>query len=207
MRRALVGSGQLSIPLPPSLTVVRQRPTPQPAARPARQGPRSRRLVLEVERVSSPHRGTGYRLRAPRALGWAAVAYTPQELARALHDGWTEAEIAGYARWRGSSYDTPEAMEQGHRPVPPRAPVTAAQRAEDAQRPRSVLPPGQPWGSNRRLLRPDTADPADWTILPNGRLQAPARSDGKPPLTYGRDTTMGRRILERRAAAGLPTAA
>jgi hypothetical protein len=207
-RRALVGAGQLeAFTVPP----VERRGRPEarrPRPVPARAGARSRRLVLEVERVQSPQRGQGYRLTSPRRLpGWAAVAYRPDELARAVALAEREQDVAAYARWRGSSYDTPEAMERGQRPVPPRAPVSAEQRRRDGERPVSQLPAGAPWGAHRRLLRPDTADPADWTILPNGRWQAPARGDGRPPLTYGPDTLMARRIVERRREAGLPVAA
>lgn len=218
-RRALVGSGQLTIPLPPSM--VQARPVPRalpvtgrtgglrrlPAARPAAGAGRSRRLLLEVERVRSA-RGEGYRFTSPQRMrGWAAVAYTPQELAAALRQAQTEADIAGYARWRGSSYDEPDAIAAGQdRTPPPRAPLSAADRRAQAERPRSQLPDGAAWGVNRKLLRPDVADPAEWTVLPDGRLQSPPRV-GRKPLIYGRDTTMGRRILDRRREAGLPVVA
>lgn len=216
-RRALVGSGQLSIPLPPSMVRTvpagARRAAPQPpqraAARPVRspvtQGGRTRRLLLEVERVRSA-RGEGLRLRSPRMVGWAAVAYTPQELAAAVRQAQTEADIAAYARWRGSSYDEPDAIAAGQdRTPPPRAGSGRLRRAAQ-DRPVSQLPDGAAWGVNRKLLRPDVADPAEWTVLPDGRLQSPPRA-GRKPLIYGRDTTMGRRILDRRREAGLPVVA
>lgn len=167
--------------------------------------PRSQRLPLEVERLDD--RGSVLRFTSPRMPGWAAVAKTPHEVARVMLQAWTEADIAAYARWRGSSYDEPDAIAAGQdRTPPPRAPLSAADRRAQMERPRSQLPDGKPWGKHSRMLRPDVADPADWTVLPDGRLQSPPRPGGKP-LIYGRDTTMGRRILARRREAGLPEAA
>ncbi len=171
-------------------------------------GPRSQRLMLEVERLDD--RGSVLRVTSPQRMpGWAAIAKTPVELARAVHQAWTEADCAGYARWRGSSYDEPDAIAAGYqRPVPPRAPVSRRLRAvlDEPERPRSQLPQGKPWGKHARMLRPDVADPAEWTVLPDGRLQSPVRP-GRKPLIYKRDTTMGRRVLARRWEAGLPDAA
>lgn len=222
-RRALVGSGQLALPLPASMVrparvagrtvpLIRSRPAGErtmhrrvPAGRRVA-GARSRLLVLEVERIQSP-RGTGYRVQSPTMQGWAAVAYTPQELAVTVQRAWTEADIAAYARWRGSTYDTPDAQDAaaaagGRRRPAPRA---LSSRGPAPEPPRSQLPDGTQWGPDRWLLRPDVKDPALWTLLPNGRLMAPPNPE-KPQarrLTYARDSTMGRRILARRAAAGL----
>lgn len=168
--------------------------------------PRSQRLTLEVERLDD--RGTRLRFTSPRMPGWVQVASTPVEVARILHQAWTEADIAGYARWRGSSYDEPDALAAGQpRSVPPRAPVDPVVREAECRRPRSQLPDGAPWGTHSRLLRPDVADPADWTELPDGRLQAPDRGDGRAPLVYRRDTVMAQRVLQRRREAGLPEVA
>lgn len=64
---------------------------------------------------------------------------------------------------------------------------------------------GPVWGTQRYLLRPDVSDPSDWTVLPDGRLLAPAVPGKKRRLSYSRESLMGRRVLARRRAVGLST--
>lgn len=52
--------------------------------------------------------------------------------------------------------------------------------------------------------QPDDLDPAGWTVLSDGRLLPPSMA-GERRIPLGPDTAMGRRILARLAAAGLPT--
>jgi hypothetical protein len=128
-----------------------------------------------------------FRLSTPAARGWAAVGRTPQELGRAVSSAFAEAQCAAYARWRGERYDLDDLTEpvSGDPLAGPRRPLRP--RAN-----RSNI------GYGRNQDRPDTHPVEAWERLPNGRLRSP---NG---LTYGPDTLIGQRVLERARKQGIP---
>lgn len=128
-----------------------------------------------------------FRLSTPAARGWAAVGRTPNELGRAISSAFTEAQCAAYARWRGQRYDLDALTE----PVP-------GDPLADPRRPLRKRTNRDNVGYGRNQVRPDTHPIEDWERLPNGRLLSP---NG---LSYGPDTLIGRRVLERARQAGLP---
>lgn len=143
-----------------------------------------RELHLKVESLGQGR----FRLSTPQARGWAMVVRTPHELARALAGGFTEAQLASYARWRGERAELDALTE----PVPgdPLAPPRAPQR-----RPANAAATVG-WG--RHQLRPDSHDPGDWVRMPDGRWQSPG---GK---NYPETSKVVQMVLRRRSDLGLP---
>lgn len=142
-----------------------------------------RELHLKVEALGHGR----FRLSTPQARGWAMVVRTPHELARALAGGFTEVQLASYARWRG---ERPE-LDALTEPVPgdPLAPPRPPQR-------RAVNTAEVGWGQHQR--RPDSHDPADWVKMPDGRWQSPG---GK---NYPETSKVVQMVLRRRNDLGLP---
>lgn len=163
-------------------------------------GLRAHRLTLEVERLAGPT--PAYRVTSMRMPGWAAVTRSPVELARTVAQMWRHAESAPTVEDPHPADPRSSGPRRRHLAAVPDEP-------DEPTRRQSQLPNGARWGTERYLLRPDVADPAAWTVLPNGRLMAPPNPEkpGARRLTYGPDTTMGRRVLERRRAVGLPVEA
>lgn len=149
-----------------------------------------------TELTLTVQRGQGGWLLSSEALpGWAAHARTPADLAAACARAFTEAEIAAYARWRGTVYDTaehaPDAWEQA---APPPAPP--AERRHPAEPPPCSEAPPVGWAAGQQ--RPDCHDPAAWTPLPDGRWRAPNGARYRP------DAAVVASVAQRRAALGLP---
>ena len=142
-----------------------------------------RELHLKVESLGQGR----FRLSTPQARGWSMVVRTPFELARALAGGFTEAQLASYARWRGERPELDALTDPvpGDPMAPPRAP---------ARRPVNTTPVG--WGKHQR--RPDSHDPGDWVKLPDGRWQSPG---GK---SYPETARVVQMVLRRRTDLGLP---
>lgn len=106
--------------------------------------------TLELRLESMPE---GFiRVSTPQARGWAVTARTRDDLARAVQQAFTEAQVASYAAWKGEAYDL-DAMT----PVDNNHPLTAATRTHDFT-PRT---------------RTDVHNPDDWTPMPDGRWRSP----------------------------------
>lgn len=60
-----------------------------------------REITVRIEQLPDGR----WRLTQPRVAGWAAAARTPGEVAAALRQGFTEAQVAAYSDWRGHVYD------------------------------------------------------------------------------------------------------
>lgn len=115
------------------------------------------------------------RLSSPLAANFVAVARTPHEMWRALRSVMTEAQVAGYAAWRGQHYDHDTRVPVRHQP-----PVAAVSWEKGA------------------VCRPDATHPAEWSPNEDGTWTSPS---GR---TY-RSPRMIDRLVEKRAALGLPT--
>jgi hypothetical protein len=111
------------------------------------------------------------RVSTPQARGWAVTVHTRDDLARAVQQAFTEAQLASYAAWKGEAYDL-DAMTE----VDESNPLTAATRTRDFT----------------ARARSDVHNPDDWTPLPDGRWRSPA---GR---VYGADTDAVRKVLIKR---------
>lgn len=145
--------------------------------------------ALTVERTT----GGGVRVTCPDAPGWAAVARTPVELARALAEGWREAAVAAYAARQGERYDlaihdqAAEEVSASGRQLPADAEERAAMLETLSC---SVVPrPAEDRGAAH--------DPLAWSPLPDGRWVSPS---GR---RYRSDAQVVQRIVEKRAAMGV----
>lgn len=131
-----------------------------------------RGLQLRVEQLPEG----GVRLSTPQARGWAAVAKTDSELARAVLSAFTEVQIAAYSAWKGQVYDLDALTD-----VDPTDPATAL-----------PAPPRR-----NRSTRSDVAHPSEWARLPDGRWRSPR---GR---VYGPDSQLVRRVVQNRRAIGI----
>jgi hypothetical protein len=118
----------------------------------------------------------GWRVSTPLARGWAAIARSPQQLAAAIGAAFTEAQVASYARWKGSAYDLDEMTD-----VVPGDSLAAAVATT----------------TFRHRSRPDQHDPAAWTPLSSGRWRSPSGREYRP------DTDVVRRVKARRRELGI----
>ena len=118
------------------------------------------------------------RITAPGARGWVRVVRTRDELAAAIAEAFTEAQIASYAMYRGHAYD-----RDAETPIyrDDQDPLIAAAH-HGAARPRG---------------RSDIHDPRDWTPLGDGTWRSPG---GK---VFGSETAAVRRVKAKRAQLGL----
>lgn len=150
-----------------------------------------REMTVTVQRLDNGR----LRLSPTAVSAHVATATTPAELARALQSCFTEAEIAGYARRRGTrpdiallsavdSFDEPTNL--GGKPV-----VTSWASAAPAGDKRAA---GRVWASGGSRER----DPADYTANSDGSWTSPS---GRTV----RDPERCRQIVRRRRAAGLST--
>lgn len=149
-------------------------------------------VALQVERTTSG----AMRVSCPDAPGWAMTVRTPHELARALDAGWREAAVAQYAERKAEPYDlalhdvaAAEAVKTGRL-----LPVDVDER----ERALRLLPCAM---STVPSVSTATYDPMLWRMLDDGRWVSPG---GR---TYGRDTQVVRRIMAKRAEAGIDTPA
>ena len=118
----------------------------------------------------------GLRVSTPLARGWAAVARTPHQLAQAIAQAFTEAQVASYARWHGVAYDQDELTD-----VVSGDSLAAATRTQDF----------------RRRERSDQHDPGDWTPLSDGFWRSPGGRRYRP------DAAIVQRVRRRRRELGL----
>lgn len=150
--------------------------------------------TLSIERTTTG----AVRVTCATAPGWAKVARTPLELARALADGWNEASVAAYATRRAEPYDV--ALHDNAAEEVSRAgrllPVDADERAGMMT---SLACTAQPSATGRATA--PTYDPMMWSQMPDGRWVSPA---GRK---YGPSTQVARRIMAKRAEAGIDTPA
>lgn len=137
-----------------------------------RQG--ARHIQLNLKRMDSGQ----VRVSTPQARGWATVARGPDQLWRAVAAAFTQASLAGHAAWLGDTSADPD--------------EPARRRTRQGG-----LREGISWARNA-AARPDVADPAEWTPLPDGAWLSPG---GK---RY-RAASVINPVIMRRAALGLPT--
>jgi hypothetical protein len=128
------------------------------------------------------------RVTTPTARGWAAVARSQADLARAVQGAFTEAQVAAYAAWRGTTYDLSEITD--HVPGDPLAPPRPKRRARRTRG-------GDGWGYGQQ--RPDVHLPTEWTELPDGRWRSPG---GR---AYRADAAVVQRVRARLAMTTIPT--
>lgn len=126
-----------------------------------------RAVLLRVETLSSGQ----IRVSTPQARGWARTVRTRDELAMAIQQAFTEAQVASYAAWRGEAYDL-DAMTE----VDNTHPLAAATRTRDFT----------------VRARTDVHNPDDWVPMPDGRWRSPG---GR---LYGADTDAVRKVLAKR---------
>lgn len=147
----------------------RQQQMPAPAPT------RNQVRALELKIESLP--GGMLRVSTPLARGWAAVARTPVELARAVQGAFVEAQAASYARWKGEAYDLDEATD-----VVPGDSLAAAVRSTEF----------------KHRSRSDIHSPAEWTPLADRHWRAP---NGR---RYRPDTQIVRNVIAARVRMGIP---
>jgi hypothetical protein len=111
------------------------------------------------------------RVSTPQARGWAVVVRNRDELARAIAQAFTEAQLASYAAWKGEPYDL-DALTG----VDESSPLTAATRTRD-------------YTARRRT---DVYNPEDWTQMSDGKWRSPGGRVYKP------DTDAVRKVLAKR---------
>lgn len=142
-----------------------------------------RELTLRVEALE----GGKLRISTDSARGWSMVVANSHALTAAVGAAFNEAQVAAYARAHGERYDLDELTDpvDGDPMAPPRARPRRARSGEETG-----------WGRHQR--RPDTLDPADWVKLPDGRWQSPGGA------RWRADSELGKRVVARRKAAGLP---
>lgn len=146
----------------------------------------ARSVTLVVERTSTG----GMLVRSPKLPGWARAARTPIQVAEAVAAAFTEAEVAAYARFRGTVYDVAEVADQ----VPTQA-LTAARRHPAEPAPQVV-------GHGKAATQRPDVHPLDrWQPLEDGRWLSP---DGR---RFGAGTSMVASIIAKRTEAGLPVSA
>lgn len=145
-----------------------------------RQG--ARHIQLNLKRMDSGQ----VRVSTPQARGWATVARGPDQLWHAVVAAFAQASIAGHAAWLSEPYGHDERTAADDPDEPPR------RRA-----PQTGLREGISWARDA-AARPDVADPAEWTPLPDGTWLSPG---GK---RY-RAASVLQPVIARRAALGLPT--
>ena len=107
------------------------------------------------------------RITTPTARGWAAVAANQPELARAIAGAFTEAQVAAYARWRGTQYDL-DALT-AHVPGDPLAGRKPQRQKAGNKRARRT---GEGWSYGQQ--RPDVHLPNEWAEQPDGRWRSPS---------------------------------
>jgi hypothetical protein len=139
--------------------------------------PRVPHQVRELNLRVEPLPGGGVRVSTPQARGWAAVAKSESELARAVLSAFTEVQIAAYSAWKGQVYDLDALTD-----VDPADPKTAL--------------PAPPVRRNR-TTRSDVAHPSEWARLPDGRWRSPR---GR---VYGPESQLVRRVVQNRRALGI----
>lgn len=138
-------------------------------------GQRVRDITLRVQTLD----GGGYRVSSPQARGWAAVAKTPVDLARAIHQAYLEVSCASYARFKGRPYDLD--LLTTHVDGDPLAEgPQARQRA-------------------RRSTTKAAHHPASWARLTDTTWRSPS---GR---VYRQDTRAVTAVIRRRRELGLPT--
>lgn len=121
----------------------------------------------------------GYRISTPHARGWAATATTPVQLALAFAHAEREVLIASYARAKGKVYDLDQMTER----VP-----------DDSLA-------GNPGGKEkRRPRRGRSHSPVDWQMTDTGKWRSPGSG-----RVYSPESPVGRRVVAKRQALGLPT--
>lgn len=147
--------------------------------------------ALVIERTTAG----GVRVTCPVAPGWAAVARSPYDLARALEAGWREADVATYAARRGERYDlalhdraAAELASLGEQ-LPYGTDEATSTIAALASRDVQTLAVGK------------AHSPLAWEELPDGQMRSPT---GR---VYGSGTQMVARVRERRAEMGVDTPA
>jgi hypothetical protein len=111
------------------------------------------------------------RVSTPQARGWSVTVRTRDDLARAIQQAFTEAQVASYAAWRGEAYDL-DAMTE----VDNSDPLTAATRTHNFT----------------ARARSDVHNPNDWTPMPDGRWRSPG---GR---IYSSNTDAVRKVLAKR---------
>jgi hypothetical protein len=130
----------------------------------ANTGHQVRSITVRVEQLA----GGKLRISTPTARGWAAVAGNQPELARAIAGAFTEAQVAAYARWRGTQYDL-DALT-AHVPGDPLAGKKPERKSAKGNKraPRT----GEGWSYGQQ--RPDVHLPNEWTEQPDGRWRSPS---------------------------------
>lgn len=150
--------------------------------------------TITVERTTSG----ALRVSSPDAPGWSSVATDRVALLRAIDEAFSEAAVAAYARSRGKPYDV----------------ALHDQAAEEASLTGKVLPL-HPAARERMMqglacsvggaleghsTRPgDVHDPLAWRPLADGRWVSPS---GR---TYGANTQVVQRVMEKRSNMGVGT--
>lgn len=126
--------------------------------------------------------------------GFAAVARTPAELARAVEATFTEASVAAYSRWHGVPYDLDAltAVDGGDR----EGIALPRDRRGDRRRLSRGHRPGDGWGEGQQ--RPDVHPIEQWQRLGDGSWRSPG---GR---TYGAGTPQAARCRRRAGLADPP---
>lgn len=156
----------------------------------------AQRVDLSVTRTA-----TGYLLESPTLPGWSRHVHSLTTLRDGIGAAFVEAEIAAYARFRGTLYDAADHQGDAFDAPPPPAPPPPERRHPSEPPPPTEIP--RAGYSQDAVHRPDCHDPAEWTPLPDGSGRW--RSPGG--LTYGPHTSMVASITTRRSLLGLPTGA
>lgn len=169
----------------------------QPPSLPVPLGATAARLAVDTLLVQRLPEG-GVRISSPLAAGWSATARNPQQLARALHDGWAETDIAVYAARRGEPYDLAlhdqAAQEASAGPDIQQLPPDPDARAQVI----SLMGASAMTASGLRQTA-STHDPLAWRELPDGAWASPS---GR---RYGAGTRQVRLVMAKRQAMGVDT--
>lgn len=130
----------------------------------ANTGHQVRSVTIRVDQLPNGR----LRISTPTARGWAAVAGNQPELARAIQGAFCEAQVAAYARWRGTQYDL-DAMT-AHVPGDPLA--GRKPQRQQAKGNKRAARTGEGWAYGQQ--RPDVHLPNEWAEQPDGRWRSPS---------------------------------
>lgn len=166
------------------------RSTGLPMPPPIRHQPRT--ITVTVQALP----GGQLRVSTPHARGWAAVARSPHQLARAIANAFTETSVAGYAAWRKQRYDLDKLTAADDPTEPHQQALTGGGRSTQGGGYRTAAVSY----SRGATVRPDQAHPAAWSPNEDGSWCSPAGRRFTHPATIAK-------VVERRAAMGLPIAA
>lgn len=126
-----------------------------------------RQITVTIEQLA----GGRWRLTQPRVPGWVQAARTASELAIALRQGFTEAQVAAHSDWRMHTYDGSGPIY--HRPVR----RARSHRRNDVYHPTEWIFTGSAWVSPKGHRYPESTDAVQRVMAARRKMGLPARPE------------------------------